>query len=123
LNIITASNGGRPPLRRGPRRAAVNGPPKRLEAAFARRLDRMARQYERIGWNVDFTNETLVLFVRLWLTHGASARCRSTGDQSHGTQARGRVPALADAEHGAGSRIGSEISQDIAVRAATDRDD
>ena len=41
----------------------------RLEAALARRLDRMARQLERLERHVTISNETLALFVRFWLTH------------------------------------------------------
>ena len=41
----------------------------RLEAGLARRLDRMARQLERLERHVTISNETLALFVRFWLTH------------------------------------------------------
>lgn len=40
----------------------------RLEAALARRLDRMSRQIERLERNVGISNETLALFIRFWLT-------------------------------------------------------
>ena len=40
----------------------------RLEAALARRLDRMARQIERLERHVTISNEALALFVRFWLT-------------------------------------------------------
>ena len=40
----------------------------RLEAALARRLDRMTRQTERLEWHVTITNEAIALFVRFWLT-------------------------------------------------------
>ena len=40
----------------------------RLEAALARRLDRMTRQLERMERHVDISNEALALFVRFWLT-------------------------------------------------------
>ena len=39
----------------------------RLEAALARRLDRMSRQIERIERHV-ISNEALAVFVRFWLT-------------------------------------------------------
>ena len=42
--------------------------PERLEAAFARRLDRLSRQLDRLQWHADLTNETLALFIRFWLT-------------------------------------------------------
>jgi len=41
----------------------------RLEAALARRLDRMTRQLERLERHLAISNETLALFVRFWLTH------------------------------------------------------
>jgi predicted transcriptional regulator len=41
----------------------------RLEAALARRLDRMTRHLERIERHVDISNEALALFVRFWLTN------------------------------------------------------
>jgi hypothetical protein len=40
----------------------------RLEAAFARRLDRLSRQSERLERNLVIAAETLALFVRFWLT-------------------------------------------------------
>ena len=40
----------------------------RLEAALARRLDRMARQIERLERHVKISNEAIALFVRFWLT-------------------------------------------------------
>ena len=41
----------------------------RLEAALARRLDRVTRAIERLERHSTITNETLALFVRFWLTH------------------------------------------------------
>ena len=40
----------------------------RLEAALARRLDRMTRQIQALERHVTITNEALALFVRFWLT-------------------------------------------------------
>src|SRR5271166_2670470 len=40
----------------------------RLEAALARRLDRMTRHLERIERHVDISNEALAVFVRFWVT-------------------------------------------------------
>jgi predicted transcriptional regulator len=40
----------------------------RLEAALARRLDRMTRQIERLDRHVTISNEALALFIRFWLT-------------------------------------------------------
>jgi len=40
----------------------------RLEAALARRLDRMSRQIERLERHVTISNEAIAVFVRCWLT-------------------------------------------------------
>lgn len=40
----------------------------RLEAALARRLDRMAREMERIERHMTISNEAMAVFVRFWLT-------------------------------------------------------
>ncbi|BCK76782.1 hypothetical protein EDC15_11638 [Acetobacter aceti NBRC 14818] len=42
--------------------------PERLEAALARRLDRMTRQLERMERRITISNESLAVFVRFWLT-------------------------------------------------------
>ena len=42
--------------------------PERLEAALARRLDRVTRQLERMERRVTIANESLAVFVRFWLT-------------------------------------------------------
>ena len=39
----------------------------RLEAALARRLDRMTRQIEKLERHVTISNEALAVFVRFWL--------------------------------------------------------
>ena len=40
----------------------------RMEAAFARRLDRLTRQVQRLERDVGVETETLALFIRFWLT-------------------------------------------------------
>ncbi len=42
--------------------------PDRLESALSRRLDRQARQIERLERDVGVSVEMLALFVRFWLT-------------------------------------------------------
>jgi predicted transcriptional regulator len=42
--------------------------PERLEAAFARRLDRLSRASERLERHVTIGNEAIALFVRFWLS-------------------------------------------------------
>lgn len=39
----------------------------RLEAAFSRRLDRISRQLDRLGFHVDVGNEAFALYLRRWL--------------------------------------------------------
>lgn len=41
----------------------------RLEAALARRLDRMVRQIERLERHVTISNEAIAIFVRFWVTN------------------------------------------------------
>ena len=40
----------------------------RMEAAFARRLDRLSRQVQRLERNTGLTTEALAVFVRFWLS-------------------------------------------------------
>ena len=40
----------------------------RMEAAFARRLDRLTRQVQRLERNTGLTTEAIALFVRFWLS-------------------------------------------------------
>lgn len=40
----------------------------RLEAAFARRLDRLTRQVQRLERDSSLSTEALALFIRFWLT-------------------------------------------------------
>lgn len=39
----------------------------RLEAAFSRRLDRIARQLEKLDYHVEVGNESFALYLRRWL--------------------------------------------------------
>ena len=41
----------------------------RMEAAFARRLDRLSRQVQRLERNTGLSTEALALFVRFWLSN------------------------------------------------------
>src|SRR5260370_15640193 len=73
----------------------------RLEAALARRLDRMTRQLERLERHVTIANEATALFVRFWLTSTpplpdtAQAAAQAKGrDRDEGVvEALGRVVA------------------------------
>ncbi|MGB3469294.1 MAG: CopG family transcriptional regulator [Erythrobacter sp.] len=41
--------------------------PERLEAAFARRLDRISRQLDKLDYHVEVGNEAFSLYLRRWL--------------------------------------------------------
>jgi hypothetical protein len=45
----------------------------RLEAAFSRRLDRISRQLDRLGYHVDVGNEAFALYLRRWLSVTAAS--------------------------------------------------
>lgn len=55
----------------------------RMEAAFARRLDRISRQMDKLGYHVDLGNEAFALYLRRWLAVTAA----STGDDSAAVRA------------------------------------
>ena len=86
----------------------------RLEAALARRLDRMTRQIERLERHVTISNEALALFVRFWLTNTpplpdtAQAAAQAKGRERYDgfVEALGRRLAR-------GRTLADEVSQDI----------
>ncbi len=86
----------------------------RLEAALARRLDRISRQLERVERHVGISGEAVALFVRFWLTHTPPlpdthrAAAQATGrDRYEGfVEALGRRVAR-------GRTLADEISRDV----------
>lgn len=58
----------------------------RMEAAFARRLDRLTRQVQRLERDVAIGTETLALFIRFWLTLAPSL----PADAQASAQTKGR---------------------------------
>jgi predicted transcriptional regulator len=82
----------------------------RLEAALARRLDRITRHLERIERHVGISNEALAVFVRFWLT--------STPSLPAAAQVKGRerydgfVEALGRRSRADASSL-SEVSRDV----------
>jgi len=86
----------------------------RLEAALARRLDRMTRQIERTERHVTISNEALALFVRFWLTavpplpDSAQAAAQAKGRERY----EGFVEALG-LRLAKGKTLAEEISKDI----------
>jgi hypothetical protein len=55
----------------------------RMEAAFARRLDRISRQMDKLGYHVDLGNEAFALYLRRWL----SVTAAPTGEDSAAVRA------------------------------------
>jgi predicted transcriptional regulator len=86
----------------------------RLEAALARRLDRMTRQMERLERHVAISNEAIAVFVRFWLTStpalpdAAFAAAQTKGRERYQSfvEALGRRLAR-------GRNLSDEISRDI----------
>ncbi len=92
----------------------------RLEAALARRLDRLSRQVERLERHGNISNEALALFVRFWLTttpplpDSAQAAAQAKGRERYD----GFVEALAR-RLARGRTLADEISKDIGGSEAT----
>lgn len=86
----------------------------RLEAALARRLDRISRQMERVERHVAISNEAIAVFVRFWLTStpalpdAALAAAQTKGRERYQSfvEALGRRLAR-------GRNLSDEISRDI----------
>ncbi len=86
----------------------------RLEAALARRLDRLSRQVERLERHGNISNEALALFVRFWLTttpplpDSVQAAAQAKGRERYD----GFVEALAR-RLARGRTLADEISKDV----------
>lgn len=94
----------------------------RLEAALGRRLDRVAREMERLERHSAIANETLALFIRFWLTHTpplpdtASAAAQAKGHERF----EGFVEALGR-KLAQGSTFSDDVARESAASAASDR--
>jgi hypothetical protein len=90
----------------------------RLEAALARRLDRITRHLERIERHVGISNEALAVFVRFWLTSTpplpdiALAAAQTKGRERY----EGYVEALRR-RLARGRKLADEVSRDFAATA------
>ena len=87
----------------------------RLEAALARRLDRMTRQLERVERNVAISNEAIALFVRFWLT--STPPLPDTAMPAAQAKGRERYEGFVEAlgrRLARGRLLADEISRDIA---------
>ncbi len=75
----------------------------RMEAAISRRLDRHARQLERLEHHVKISNEAIALFVRFWLT--------TTPALPDAARARLRRPAATKDIEASLKRLGGELKK------------
>src|SRR6202166_4206923 len=92
----------------------------RLEAALARRLDRMTRQIERLERHVTISNETLALFVRFWLT--TTPPLPDTAQSAAQTKGRERYEGFVEAlgrRLAKGLTLAQEISRDVIPKNGT----
>lgn len=86
----------------------------RLEAALSRRLDRLSRQVDRLGWHVELSNETLALFIRFWLT--TNAPLPDTALAAAQAMGKGRWEGFVESLNRRmefGPRLKNELSQDM----------
>jgi predicted transcriptional regulator len=92
----------------------------RLEAALARRLDRMTRQIQTLERHVTISNEALALFVRFWLT--STPPLPDTAQAAAQTNGRARYDGFVDAlgrRLARGRTLADEIVKDIAAEPNT----
>ncbi len=93
----------------------------RMEAAFARRLDRLTRQVQRLERNTGLTTEALALFVRFWLSvtpplpDEAQAAAQVKGRKRYD----GFVETLGR-RYASGKTLLDDIPEDIWPKASTD---
>lgn len=88
----------------------------RLEAALARRLDRMTRQIQTLERHVTITNEALALFVRFWLT--STPPLPDTAQAAAQTNGRARYDGFVEAlgrRLARGRTLADEVVKDIAT--------
>jgi predicted transcriptional regulator len=91
----------------------------RLEAALARRLDRMTRQMEMIERHVTISNEALAVFVRFWLT--STPALPDTVLAAAQTKGRERYDGFVEAlgrRLARGRKLADEISRDVEATAS-----
>jgi len=87
----------------------------RIEAVLVRRLDRLARQLDRLEWHVELSNEAFALFIRFWLTNNPPLPDAATkAAQAIGLKRyRSFVESLARRME-AGPKLGDELSEEVA---------
>ncbi len=90
----------------------------RLEAALARRLDRMSRQIETLDRHVTIANEALALFIRFWLT--STPPLPDTAQAAAQTKGRERYDGFLEAlgrRLARGRTLADEVVSDIPAEA------
>ena len=93
----------------------------RLEAALARRLDRMNRQIERLERHVTISNEAIAVFVRFWLT--STPPLPDTTLSAAQTKGRERYEGFVEAlsrRLARGRKLADEVSLDVDGMTHTD---
>ena len=88
--------------------------PIELEAALARRLDRMTRQMERLERHLAISNEAIAVFVRFWLT--STPALPDTALAAAQTKGRERYNGFVEAlgrRLARGRSLADELSRDI----------
>ncbi len=89
----------------------------RLEAALARRLDRMSRQLDGLERHITISNEALALFVRFWLTSApplpdtAQAAAQAKGRQRYDSFVEALARRLAK-----GRTLADELVTDVSAQ-------
>jgi hypothetical protein len=86
----------------------------RLEAALARRLDRMTRQIQTLERHVTISNEALALFVRFWLT--STPPLPDTAQAAAQTNGRARYDGFVEAlgrRLARGRTLADEVVKDV----------
>ena len=88
----------------------------RLEAAFARRIDRLARDLKRLEWHVELTNETLALFIRFWFIVNAPLPDSALkAAQAQGRERWERFVETLTRQMELGPRFRDEVAEDISA--------
>ena len=85
----------------------------RMEAALAKRLDRLTRQVERLERHATISNEAIALFVRFWLTTTSPVPdAANSAAQAKGRERYERFIEALGRRLAKGQSVAHEISQD-----------
>lgn len=85
-----------------------------LEAVLSRRLDRLTRQGDKLGWQVELATETLALFVRFWLVNNPPLPDAAlAAAQAMGKERWERFVETLNRRMEFGPRLRNEISEDV----------